>query len=1062
MEENILFDRKEAVKKAQEESERSDLKQHADKMLRDFEKFNDFSSNRAIWELVQNACDLTTNCQVILDYRNGKFSFTHNGRPFNSNSLVSLIKQVSGDKDESSEIPPVGKYGTGFLTTHSLGRKFLIDSVLESSGTYIEIKDFLVDRSSKKWEDLSEQIRLQKNRVFEIIETGKIIENPELSTTFTYLPETEQEKKYVTESYRDLDEYIPIVLTINNRLKYVKVISIEGSESNFTLLSKEQVFNEKEIGLYKTSINKNGEEKIIYSIADISNEIEIILPINKDLTLFEFPERVARLFLYYPLIGSEDFGINFIINCNRFLPTEPRDGIHLKSNKDQVKDQEEANRLILEKASDLLFQFLNSNVLTVKNPLLYANIDFKRNTDNTLLNEYFIGLQEEWVNNFKSLEIVDTKDGYKEASEVTFLNPELLKKKEYFDDIYYLVDKFFSNMPSKQTIEYWSIYVDKWDNDEFIFLNNEDIVKKIEECSLVDFDETLLKKYYDYLLEEKRGDLFTSYKLLPNLDGTFQSYSNLRQGKDINDQLIEIGKKIMPHSISQLIDERFKFDFNFDIYHRKDFSNSINNKLNEILSDNHLCFPSEYDVDLFVNWDESIYSTFDIDSFEALLSYCKLTNNINSQSKPNRLMVLISDYYNVKNNLIYIDSVDNKEDDLDVRQVQKKVVKLFFNTILHQTSSWIESHIRFIFDVISCYEDRYKEVFLTSKIYPNQLYTLRNISELKKDIDLKEEIIELYNKVTKSEIRAILAHRDFNNFLVENDIIDNKYLSKQIEDVFLETDINDINEHSFKEDIINIISKLNNPFYKDLFQRLDDRKANLMLEIVTNQDTKDDIFSIVRLKEDQLKKLGKLVQLPNFDEILSKAEDVVRLEKERNSDFQHKHKIGTYIERKIREKLSSTITSKLVIDKEKRVDAEDVQGGQDIIIYYNGDPVYFIEVKSRWDSRNSVTMSKLQLERASDNADKYALISVDITKYHGKSDRYELLEEEVISLAKAINNIGQDITPLISNNLIAERDYASRVKLTDYRGVVNQDFINMGDNFESFVDSLIKHLESII
>lgn len=40
MEENILFDRKDAVKKAQEESERSDLKQHADKMLRDFEKFD--------------------------------------------------------------------------------------------------------------------------------------------------------------------------------------------------------------------------------------------------------------------------------------------------------------------------------------------------------------------------------------------------------------------------------------------------------------------------------------------------------------------------------------------------------------------------------------------------------------------------------------------------------------------------------------------------------------------------------------------------------------------------------------------------------------------------------------------------------------------------------------------------------------------------------------------------------------------------------------------------------------------------------------------------------------
>jgi hypothetical protein len=47
---------------------------------------------------------------------------------------------------------------------------------------------------------------------------------------------------------------------------------------------------------------------------------------------------------------------------------------------------------------------------------------------------------------------------------------------------------------------------------------------------------------------------------------------------------------------------------------------------------------------------------------------------------------------------------------------------------------------------------------------------------------------------------------------------------------------------------------------------LDDRKANLILEIVNNESTKDDIFSIVTLKEEQLKKLGKIVQLPNFDE----------------------------------------------------------------------------------------------------------------------------------------------------------------------------------------------------
>ena len=93
-----IFDRQKAIDKANAESELSDYKQHAMKMLRDFEKFNDFSSNRAIWELVQNACDLTTQCEIVVDYTDHQFSFTHNGRPFTSNALISLIKQISGDK----------------------------------------------------------------------------------------------------------------------------------------------------------------------------------------------------------------------------------------------------------------------------------------------------------------------------------------------------------------------------------------------------------------------------------------------------------------------------------------------------------------------------------------------------------------------------------------------------------------------------------------------------------------------------------------------------------------------------------------------------------------------------------------------------------------------------------------------------------------------------------------------------------------------------------------------------------------------------------------------------
>ncbi|NCI46724.1 sacsin N-terminal ATP-binding-like domain-containing protein [Sediminibacterium soli] len=1062
MDNNSIFDRTHEVQKAKEESERSDLKQHADKMLRDFEKFNDFSSNRAIWELVQNACDLTTDCRAIIDYRDEKFSFIHNGRPFNSNSLISLIKQVSGDKDENSEIPPVGKYGTGFLTTHSLGRKFIINSTLQSSsGHFIEVKDFLIDRSPRKWEELSDQIRIQKDKVFDIIDkTGKIVDNPEQITAFTYLPETDQEKKYVAESFRDLEEYIPIVLTINSRLKYVKIISPVGLETEFTLSSKKEIPNEVGIKLYKTSIKKDKEDRVIYSVVDPINEIEIILPVNKDLFLFEFPKRIAKLFLYYPLIGTEDFGINFIINCNHFLPTEPRDGIHINSNKDQVKDQEEANKELIEKASTLLFQFLNSNILPVKNPLLYANINFKRNSDNLLLNQYFISLQEKWVENFKNLEIVETKMGYKKVTDVTFLNPVLLENDDYFDSIYTLFDKFYIDVPSQQTIKYWSYFVSKWEYAEANFISNEDLAKKIQECSLADFDKDLLKKYYTYLLEKKHSNLFTDFKLLPNIEENFQYLNVLKMPQGLDNTLIKIGKGVISDSVAQLVNKDFSFDFKFDPYTRKDFSNSVNTKLNAEFTDSHICLPEVFDQNDYITLGKSNFTKLDPVLFLEVLDFCKLHNNANSQSKPSKLMGLISEYYNINKELIQVDPVGNKEDDLDVRQAQKRLVKVFFNTLLMHTEQWVERNIGLLYDIAIYNEDRYKDVYLGSKIYPNQVHKLTYLSDLKKGIALDNKISDLYNRTSNKIIEASIAPVNFNELLIDNEEVTNKSLATAIEEVFFETDIHDINEHPFKEDILNIISKLNTSFYKELFPRLDGRKANLMLEIVTNENTKDDIFSIVTLKEEQLKKLGKIVQLPNFDEILSQAENAVRLEKEKKSDFAHKHKIGTYIENKIREKLNEAIASKILVDKDRSLDAEDVQAGQDIIIYYEEIPLYYIEVKSRWDSRNSVSMSKLQLEKASENSEKYSLISVDVTKYQGNSNRYELPLEEIIPLIKVVNNIGQNIQPLITNNLAAERDQSSTVKLVDYRGVINQDFINTGSYFDSFLNGLIDYINS--
>ncbi|MGJ1434221.1 sacsin N-terminal ATP-binding-like domain-containing protein [Sphingobacterium spiritivorum] len=1046
------------------ESDLLNYKQHAQKMIRDFEKFNNFSSNRAIWELVQNACDLTTNCEVVIDYKNG-FSFTHNGKPFTTNSLISLIKQVSGkdlEEKDDENITQIGKYGTGFLTTHTFGRKFQINSILKAQNVFFEIKDFLIDRSPKEWETLSKNIMFQEKNVYQLIQKSSILTNPEIKTTFSYLPETEQERDYIRESGKDLEDYIPIVLTINDRLKKVKIV-LNDSEILFDRVEKVKIENDKGIELYKTTISKNGKNKIIYSIIETEDQIEVILPINENLELFQFSERVARLFLYYPLIGSEDFGLNFVINCNQFLPTEPRDGIHLKSNKDQVKDQEQSNQKIIEKASQLIFDFLKSNILSISNPLLYAQINFKRSTENNLLNEYFETLQKTWIEEYKLLPIVETAEGFKRVNEVCFFDQELLNNTEYFDDIYTLASTFYNNIPTKNKVILWSKFANEWSNENTEFIGHQDLVEKISKEHLSKFDKDCLINYYKILIAEEKINYFSEHTLLPNLDGKFCLFTSILRPQNLTENLIDIGKSIIPNSIEGLIHKDFIFNFQFRNFNRKDFSNGIKTKLDEIQASTCIYFPETINTE---NYNiQSFEKTQRLEEifFENLLKYCKLNNNVNSQSKPSSLVKIISKYYSFDESLIQLPNLENQEENLDIRSARKILVQIFFNLLQYHDEDWVKSNISLLLEIANCNEDSLKEVYSTSKIYPNQLNQLKSNNELKRDIveiseikyssEGKYLIKNLYEDVTKYSIRKDLVYKEFNEFIAEDRFITSKWLTIQIEDAFFNTDIHNITEHPFRVEILNIISSFRKKEYAELFQRLDDKKATLMLEVVTNENTKDDIFSIVTLEESDLKKLGKLVQEDNFSALLDKATDLLQQQIETEADFRHKHEIGTYIESLIREKLSDELQDRVSFG-DKETEATNIQGGQDIVIFLDGNPVYFIEVKSRWNSQNSVSMSKLQLQRAVEENERYALCAVDITRYIGSNDRYRLSTEEILPLTKFVTKIGDTIKPLIEDNLEAEKQQDKSIHLIDYRGIIPQDIIQNGNDFDNFIELL--------
>ena len=122
--------RNDLLKKQAERQDRMlDLLQHCSKISTGIDNLASNSGDRAIWELVQNAKDLSEECYICMHLTKERFVFKHKGMPFNYETLMSLIKQVSSSEKQFREknsdgLPKVGQYGTGFLTTHAFSRKF--------------------------------------------------------------------------------------------------------------------------------------------------------------------------------------------------------------------------------------------------------------------------------------------------------------------------------------------------------------------------------------------------------------------------------------------------------------------------------------------------------------------------------------------------------------------------------------------------------------------------------------------------------------------------------------------------------------------------------------------------------------------------------------------------------------------------------------------------------------------------------------------------------------------------------------------------------------------------
>jgi hypothetical protein len=1039
-------------------TQRNDLKQHADKIILGIKKIGPKDAKRASWELFQNAVDLSPSCEIELKLLDNELIFSHNGVPFTMHTLDCLFTQVSSKtltekKLEREEADPTGQYGTGFMTSHSFGDIVKVSGAIQdelegedSNHTalgHIKFTDLVIDRSTQDWEKLCDEISNLRKTVTELLnEQPTFDELPK--TVFKFGFNNELNKKRAFDATESLKIILPYVMIFNDRLKKVTVFDNQGNTTTY-IKNEVEEFSEY---FYTREIQINNESKRINYLK--TGRLIVVLPIENTSTVEGsigkaeiLPPSLPRLFLFYPLIGTEHFGFNFVIHSKNFQPTEPRDGLHLSSENEKNKTEELVNQELMQEASDLIFSFLETNLSKIQNPHLLAEINFSVSSDDVELNKYFIEFKEKWTNKFKTLPFVETQTAKISAQQAVFLSNAVINEADEntLKAIYNIVGGFYDNIPKSELIPMWTKLMDDWNILDIKRIEFSDIADKIQEKGAIEsFNKPDLVLLYQEMIRKGEGELFANKSLSPNIKGQFRKQVELSKSIDLTDELIPLADVINPKITNRQIVNDFLLEgLEFENFGRRNYMELINASLDENIKENTRSanLPENY--------------------LACLIQYASIIPKEDSISGPVKVIKLIEEHYGLELSSIILPSIPGEEkENIDIRKGQNDLFKVFLNDISDKDAEWTKEKVEELATILKeafNYAD-VKKIFLRYDVYPNQLHELKGISNLYRDDKIPKFVKDLYDSIVEpnNPIRTKLAHSVIENIHDEMKSIKALDLTSDIEVRFFGESGNEIHmeNHPYRSDIIDIIRNFkpdqeNNEIYEKLFPATSRNKSAILVQLADG----DASFTILSQSEAVIRKLAGIAGHPNLDELIKLGEDALLRKQQEEAEMRYKKKIGNHLEGVLLNRLSQNINAKVL----------SVQDGQDLVIYIDEKPVYYIEVKSKWLETTPIRISRNQTLRAHQNLNCFALCSIDMTKYTG-ADKYEIQNiESVIDHMKFNTDLGTKVEHLVE--IYENAHQIDKFSLDgDYRTLIPAGYIKEGKDLSQFESELLKYIES--
>ena len=816
---------------------KNNYKLTADKIIQTLNNIRNeknISSKRWVWELMQNATDVRyenekISVQIILN--EDKLEFKHNGQYFKINNILAIAQQVSSKNSLNLE-GQTGKFGTGFIGTHLLSDIIDIKGILKVNENDFREFQIRLDRSEKSSEQLAKNIEKSIEIFFDINKKTDIFKvkpnylknrsKDSFDTCFTYYLNDEVKKKAAKEGLNDLINTMPATLitqykkiekvTIDDKIQQIETTYIpniigdevkNGITESYVQTRTKNKNQEETIGeqyfLSYLKVNEETKKETLRLITQIEKQNGIIVLLKRDINK-------PALYRNFPLIGTNDFNMPFIVDGFEFNPLEARNGLFL-NNGDKINTDSNDNMKILDEAYQASLAFINCILTKYKNImnrfiLASSKIPKPKIVFDKYAKDWFYQKQKEYRQGLRKIPILKFGNYYtfdklilpifKENYNIEFFNivsnlnirEKILPQQEDYKNWYDIIINENIETPNikikeNEFITSWGYTMNKENNTKEInYIYDEiDFLKDLSNCKNINILSKILKKEKSETINDlneflqflkniwKEEDILNTYPILPNRNGDFKKIK----------ELYSDSKNIIPKPIMDIYDSISEKKLNEELIDSEinvQYLSSLNQKnFNDISS-----YLNEY-----IKKNESAENIKNIEKVKKLVVYPLLSIKTNKEEII-KIYKFLTLFITLDQKEIGNDSQTHIPTDLwthainfwyreHPKEIEKyKNIKGFQNNLINKNISQVD-----VLKLINDYLDFLKSKIGNLKIFPNQngdfcclkdLYSDSGFPEEFKDILKKYFSIDKRNELLAKEIIALDNHQS----LPESDI----------------------------------------------------------------------------------------------------------------------------------------------------------------------------------------------------------------------------------------------------------------------------------------------------